>query len=294
MKSIFWFSPPYRSLVSKTALLLLSFFVLDLLIFSTEPKQQLSRQDYYVFSDLARPFKHLSLFKHSLVEKNEIEHKILLSVPSGLRSRLNEVLGMTLRLSEWYGIDPFWILAIMWTESDYRTQSVSVKGAIGPMQLLPSSFSFLEQNQANPLYSVFHDSWPWSLERSFMQKRWGWGVLERRRIFASNSFCGGEGPRWSISSLLRPSYYPARTHIRDPLTNIESGILYLRCLLEAFDQDPHLATMAYNMGPTKLMGRLKRNKGQIAAAPLGSPETSYLKKVKRAYQLLTYAFPLQS
>ncbi len=65
--------------------------------------------------------------------------------------------------------------------------------------------------------------------------------------------------------------------------NVEIGIIYLKRLLKKFDNNFVHATVAYNMGPTRIDRWLKRKK------PVGK-RNRYLRRVKKAYRRLTRNF----
>ena len=71
----------------------------------------------------------------------------------------------------------------------------------------------------------------------------------------------------------------------DPVRNIELGSMYLKKLLKRFSGNYTHATVAYNMGPSYTMRRLR------AAKPVGE-RNRYLDKVNRAYSRLSK--PLRS
>lgn len=64
-----------------------------------------------------------------------------------------------------------------------------------------------------------------------------------------------------------------------PEENIEVGVLYLKKLLQNFRMNHHLATSAYNLGPTGLRQRLQ-------GAEFDFSKYQYIKKVKNHYQKL--------
>lgn len=80
-----------------------------------------------------------------------------------------------------------------------------------------------------------------------------------------------------------PSHLPpSKAYIFDPKVNIEFGVYYLKYLLEFFNHDFVLATIAYNMGPYGVRSRLNRN------LPVGI-RNLYLNKVRKAYSFLSDA-----
>jgi hypothetical protein len=71
--------------------------------------------------------------------------------------------------------------------------------------------------------------------------------------------------------------------INQPVVNIEFGTYYLKRLLKSFNGNYSLATMAYNMGPTGVRNRLRKN------LPVGV-NNLYLNKVRRAYGKISRPF----
>jgi len=65
--------------------------------------------------------------------------------------------------------------------------------------------------------------------------------------------------------------------IKNPVSNIEMGIFYLRYLLKYFKGNYIHATVSYNMGPGRIKGRLRDGK------PVGV-RNLYLDKVRNAYK----------
>ena len=68
-----------------------------------------------------------------------------------------------------------------------------------------------------------------------------------------------------------------------PEENIEVGVFYLKKLLQNFRMNYQFATVAYNIGPSKLRNRLVEKS-------LDVPNFSYLVKVKERYDLLSQNF----
>jgi len=71
--------------------------------------------------------------------------------------------------------------------------------------------------------------------------------------------------------------------IHRPQINIELGTAYLKQLLKQFEGDYTFATVAYNMGPSRVRSRMRKN------LPVGE-KNNYLTKVKRAYLNLSRPF----
>ena len=73
----------------------------------------------------------------------ELEELMLAGVPTDLRPKAQLLLPSLLSACERYGVDPFWAMAIMWTESHFRQNAQSYAGAYGPMQVMPATAHYL-------------------------------------------------------------------------------------------------------------------------------------------------------
>lgn len=67
-----------------------------------------------------------------------------------------------------------------------------------------------------------------------------------------------------------------------PEYNIEMGVYYLRYLLQRFEGDIKKATVAYNVGPTRLSQLMRRETNRPNLS-----RNRYYRKVRRAYRFLT-------
>ena len=73
-------------------------------------------------------------------QKNNL---ILNALPPLYRSRLAPHINYVFQYSKHYNIDPFWTIAIMWTESHFQIDAVSIVNAQGLMQVMPNTALYI-------------------------------------------------------------------------------------------------------------------------------------------------------
>ena len=186
-------------------------------------------QQYYSFFGI-EPFGKVDLTRAGEISAQEFERIVLDSVPFDMRRRVEKYISTTLQFAAKYQVDPFWVLAIMWTESHFRSNAKSYVRATGLMQIMPQTGHFLSKAMKRPIPAAM-----------------------------------------------------VRELINDPVVNIEMGVFYLKTLLERFNDNYRLATVAYNMGPGRVKKRLERR------LDVGV-RNRYLNRVRRAYVRLSYYY----
>lgn len=107
--------------------------------------------DAYHFNGMKRGFGKASLDRIGEISKKEFRQTILSALPLRLRPHLKKYLVITLQLAEEYQVDPFWVLAVMWSESHFNPQAVSLVSAQGLMQIMPYTGYYLFDKIANPV-----------------------------------------------------------------------------------------------------------------------------------------------
>ncbi len=195
----------------------------------TKPKVLEFYQPYISFSDTQ--FEKLDLLAFERMAK--------IKVPLTLRENFIAYYPIALKYSQVHGVDPFWVLAIMWTESHFIEDAVSRVGARGLMQLMPKTAVYLKQKIRKAYY--------------------------------------GPIPKNELSKY------------SDPQTNINLSIFYLKRLATRFN-DLSLATISYNVGPTRLRRKLKLLKNEPGRIQKMTNRNAYLTKVKRRYEFLVSAY----
>lgn len=203
------------------------------------------RQKIYHFRNDSLGFfiGDIQFFMNSSQE--EAEERMVELFPEKLRPKVKKIIRPVLVLCEKHQLDPFWVLSVMWTESHFKHESVSKKGARGLMQLMPPTY----------------------METLAMMK--GEGIsLEADR--------GEDYLRYQYGQTF---YDLGHDKLISKLRNLEIGIFYLKGLLESFNFNHYYATVAYNMGPGWTRSRLKNN------MPVGKKNHYLNKVLKNYYHI---------
>ncbi|MBF0362725.1 MAG: transglycosylase SLT domain-containing protein [Oligoflexia bacterium] len=234
----------------------------------------------------------------------QFKEKLLREVSKTRRLEADRIISHAIKMSLKYNVDPVWVISIMWVESNYNSKAKSKVGARGPMQLMPSTGLFLLSN-INKLNRINHAN---KKSNDFISDK-----LNRFRIpyrqDLIREMIGRQQMIESSTRLVEESSLDIKIKINksfsknskkitrstkkakaareakvvkvvsDPKINIEMAIIYLKYLFDIFDC-PVLATVAYNMGPTWVKGRLDKN------YPVGN-DNEYLNKVRNMYQNLS-------
>ncbi|MBY0517393.1 MAG: lytic transglycosylase domain-containing protein [Bacteriovoracaceae bacterium] len=166
----------------------------------------------------------LTLFTNNSSE--EAENRIVEVFPQKLQTKVKKVIRPVLTLCEKHNVDPFWALSVMWTESHFKFQATSKKGAKGLMQLMPETYSHLMN-------------------------------LMREEQIVLESDRGEDYLMTVYPETYNEIGYNGLVH---KLRNLEVGIYYLRSLLNEFENNHFHATVAYNMGPSWTKDRLRNDK----------------------------------
>lgn len=75
----------------------------------------------------------------------ELEKSLVDALPSRLlKSRAKKYIVPTLIVAGELGVDPFYVLSIMWAESSFNQEATSVVGAKGLMQIMPATKIYLK------------------------------------------------------------------------------------------------------------------------------------------------------
>jgi len=107
------------------------------------PDIQTPRHETYAFHKVTPTFVNEKLPFDNSQTREEIKLKMLNVLPSKMRKRAAPFIGPALDFAHDYKVDPFWVLAVMWTESHFRKRVTSHAGASGPMQIMPQTKKYL-------------------------------------------------------------------------------------------------------------------------------------------------------
>lgn len=157
--------------------------------------------------------------------QEETEARIVALFPQELQGKVKKVIRPVLILCEKHQLDPFWVLSVMWTESHFKHDARSHKGAQGLMQVMPPTFK----------------------ETLGKMKKAGINLEADR----SENYL-----RYQYEHTF---YSLGYSKLVAKLRNLEVGIYYLKGLLKFFDNNHLYATVAYNMGPYWTKSRLRKN-----------------------------------
>lgn len=112
-------------------------------------KIQTSSTVSYFFKSSTSSFQELDLSRIREIPVLDFEAMILADTPAPLRARLRPYLPLALLMSEYYQVDPFWVISVMWTESHFNPRAVSPVRAQGLMQIMPATGGYLTHRLKN-------------------------------------------------------------------------------------------------------------------------------------------------
>ena len=179
-------------------------------------------------------------------EEKNLEKKLLKSLPFLVRVNAKPYIKAILKVSELYQVDPIWVASVVWTESHFKPNALSDVGAHGLMQIMPTTKKYLYK----------------------LLKRKGRSLIVERSGFDLRDFFDVSITKAEAPLLIKK------------IVHLELGVFYLKKLLKRFDNDHHIATIAYNMGPSWTRRKLTQN------IPLGK-KNHYLFKVTKAYSIIS-------
>ena len=176
---------------------------------------------------------------------DEAEARIVTLFPDKIQKKVKRVIRPVLVLCEKHHLDPFWVLSVMWTESHFKHESTSKKGARGLMQMMPQTY----------------------METLAEMKKQGISLESDR---------GEDYLRYHYGQAFYDLGYSG---LVSKLRNLEVGIFYMKHLLADFNDNHYYATVAYNMGPYWTKSQLRNN------LPVGKDNRYLNKVLKAYYHI---------
>jgi hypothetical protein len=156
---------------------------------------------------------------------DDAEARIVELFPGKIKKKVKKVIRPVLVLCEKHQLDPFWVLSVMWTESHFKHESTSKKGARGLMQIMPQTYMEILSE------------------------------MRQKGIFLESDR-GEDYLRYQYGQAFYDLGY---SQLVSKLRNLEVGIYYLKGLLDSFNNNHYYATVAYNMGPYWTKSQLRNN-----------------------------------
>lgn len=99
----------------------------------------------YEFSSEIKSFYKVDLARINDLPKAELRSMILRAMPAKLRRASIPFIDDALIVASKYDLDPFWLLAVMWTESHFNPNAESRVYAQGLMQVMPGTARYISQ-----------------------------------------------------------------------------------------------------------------------------------------------------
>lgn len=119
--------------------------------FETAIKKMIIKENSYTFQKVEETFRPINISKTTSFSKEDFEEILVESVPSLFRQRAKKFVSIALTYAEKYQVDPFWVLAIMWTESHFDHRATSCVNATGLMQIMPATGHYLAKIMKKPV-----------------------------------------------------------------------------------------------------------------------------------------------
>lgn len=185
----------------------------------------------------------MSFFSNATYD--EAEARMVELFPIKIQKKVKKVIRPVLVLCEKHQLDPFWVLSVMWTESHFKHESTSKKGARGLMQMMPQTYMETLANMKKQ--GIFLES---DRGEDYLRYHYGQAFYDL-----------------GYSSLV------------SKLRNLEVGIFYMKGLLSDFNDNHYYATVAYNMGPYWTKSQLRNN------LPVGKDNKYLTKVLKAYYHI---------
>ena len=98
---------------------------------------------FYPFSSLRIWSSKIDMNFFESISKDEFQKIIIKTVPEKLKFKARALIPIAIEEAIALGIDPLWVIAVMWVESHFNPGASSYANAHGPMQILPETADHL-------------------------------------------------------------------------------------------------------------------------------------------------------
>lgn len=127
-------------------IIVIAFFMLFTTSFTYAPVKNMNDDIDYLECGDDKSTDEQFLKKDTLKEKQLPKTKIIIDIIKELSDiqleEAVEIANLIVNYSDSYELEPLWMLAIMYTESEFKNDAVSSENARGLMQLIPSTASY--------------------------------------------------------------------------------------------------------------------------------------------------------
>ena len=153
-----------RSVLGRSTVLVICSFLLasDRVITplksSLHTDSSLSQGQYVLFRNIQGVFVPIDFSKINGMKLESFMGKMQQQLPLSVRSRFQNYAPIAFEMAQKYQVDPFWVIAVMWVESNFDISATSSVGAKGLMQVMPRTGVYLARKLAAINYGP-HREW---------------------------------------------------------------------------------------------------------------------------------------
>jgi soluble lytic murein transglycosylase-like protein len=90
------------------------------------------------------------------MRKQDLNKKMLNRVPARSQNKAERVVPAAIIVADHFRLDPFYIVSVIWVESDFTSTAISNKGASGFMQIMPETKKYLKNTINYSDYSALN------------------------------------------------------------------------------------------------------------------------------------------
>lgn len=88
------------------------------------------------------------------MRKQDLHKRMVTRVPARHQDRADKVVPAALVVADHFRLDPYYVVSVIWAESEFKSNAVSPVGARGFMQIMPDTRTFLKKNISSLEYNT--------------------------------------------------------------------------------------------------------------------------------------------